>query len=827
MKVIFDSEADLLAGTVDSSSPVVGMYTDRRPDGVVDDEAEKHLEWLKGAISTALPKDRQSEFEVSFDDGINPDNAEHRDLYLKPLMDEMCKVVLDALNRAAQKPKRMADTCVDESSLHLSAAMARNKIFTPTPSSSSALEKVNRYLQGPGGQALVVWGPSGSGKTYVMSRAAMETGREGATVVRFLGTSGRSADVASLLRSVCEQLRAISNGREAYIAETVEGGLGPVPPSFNELKSHFIDALVTWKYGPLWHFIDSVDQLDDSNGGRRLEWLPLTGLASSVHLVVSTLPDDKDADGRAFRCLAILRKVVPVEHQVQVELVQNTRELLKHHLLLAGRCVTDVQMDALVDTFSRANNEAKTPLMAKLLAEKAIRWRSKSRVPNMPLSMRGIIVEYFDGFAVELGGELEMSQRLVERIIGLLTAARRGLTAAELQEVLSIDDDVLSDTFPWWFTPEKRMPWAPVLLLLAQLEPYQTRLGQADGGELVNWYHRQFWEAGENYLAPPKVFAEVHCLLAEFFIGRWAETEKPCIGGLKLRVAKDECARFVRAQPYLLKGTSVFHPDAVYNQRRCGEALYHMVKELAQTEMLNESSLKCWQMCESEVCSVEGAVARIKVGEVFNMVSQCAKVMQASTADSDHTLVYHFLRWLLRYAHYFSSNDTIAVSLLRQPWVSKLPDMYYEYQEHTQQIPNLPVVVLGRQVEFDAITSVLRGHEGSVNCVDWRGDRLVSGDSNGTIIISDVHTGERIMQWKGHAGAVNSVAWSADGSKLASGSGDKTVIIWNPASGEQVSQLKGHTNSVQSVSWNADGSNEGVETGTCSNCVRCFSCALL
>jgi hypothetical protein len=301
--------------------------------------------------------------------------------------------------------------------------------------------------------------------------------------------------------------------------------------------------------------------------------------------------------------------------------------------------------------------------------------------------------------------------------------------------------------------------------------------------------------------------------LGEFFIGKWAGTDKPCVGGLKLRVSEKQCQRLVREQPYLPKGTSVFHADAVFNQRRCREALFHMVKELVQIQQLKDSLfMPCWQMCELEVCSLEGTVARIRDGEVFSLVAQCAKVMQASTAaDSDHTRVYHYLRWLLRDAHSFSSVDTIALSILRQPLVSKVPVMYNEYQENKQMVPFLPLVVLGRQVHFDAITAVLRGHEGTVLCVDWRGDRIVSGDSNGTIIISDANTGERILQWKGHACAVNSVAWNGDGSKLASGSSDKTVIVWNPTSGEQLSQLKGHTDWVRSVSWNGDGSSEDAD----------------
>ena len=37
---------------------------------------------------------------------------------------------------------------------------------------------------------------------------------------------------------------------------------------------------------------------------------------------------------------------------------------------------------------------------------------------------------------------------------------------------------------------------------------------------------------------------------------------------------------------------------------------------------------------------------------------------------------------------------------------------------------------------------------------------------------------------QGHTGAVNSVAYSSDGTQLASGSDDNTVRIWDVASGE-------------------------------------------
>ena len=70
------------------------------------------------------------------------------------------------------------------------------------------------------------------------------------------------------------------------------------------------------------------------------------------------------------------------------------------------------------------------------------------------------------------------------------------------------------------------------------------------------------------------------------------------------------------------------------------------------------------------------------------------------------------------------------------------------------------------------------------------------------------------MQWsdvpqvlKGHAGAVNAVAWSPDGTKLASvARWDRTVRIWDAQTGVQIgAPLTGHIDVVDSVAWSPDG----------------------
>lgn len=59
---------------------------------------------------------------------------------------------------------------------------------------------------------------------------------------------------------------------------------------------------------------------------------------------------------------------------------------------------------------------------------------------------------------------------------------------------------------------------------------------------------------------------------------------------------------------------------------------------------------------------------------------------------------------------------------------------------------------------------------------------------------------------KGHTKSVNSIAFSADGSRLVSGSYDRTVCVWNAASGTQLlPPLRRNSDWTGSVAFSEDG----------------------
>ena len=239
-----------------------------------------------------------------------------------------------------------------------------------------------------------------------------------------------------------------------------------------------------------------------------------------------------------------------------------------------------------------------------------------------------------------------------------------------------------------------RSPSGPLALLLADLDSFLSRRGQGSGGELLFWYHRQLWEAAEaRYLKDLDFRSSMHRMLGQFFCGKWCGKAKPYSEAMEIRVGrssdKKSALRHVRDQPLHLKGTSVWHPDAEYNERRCMEALHHMVKELEiligginlegrDAKAAQRRIKECVEIMLEEFCSVEGVCARGMVGEVFRLVSQGAKLMRlcadkqrASAVDVDLVKAEHFNHWIRRDAYDFVIASGVALSALRQLLISK------------------------------------------------------------------------------------------------------------------------------------------------------------
>ncbi len=102
--------------------------------------------------------------------------------------------------------------------------------------------------------------------------------------------------------------------------------------------------------------------------------------------------------------------------------------------------------------------------------------------------------------------------------------------------------------------------------------------------------------------------------------------------------------------------------------------------------------------------------------------------------------------------------------------------------------------------------ALLTGHAGAVQSVAFSpdGTTLASGASDNTIKLWDIATETNVATLEGHAG-VSSIAYSPDGTTLASGAWDTTVKLWDIETLTNTATLEGHKSRILSVAFSPDG----------------------
>lgn len=355
------------------------------------------------------------------------------------------------------------------------------------------LQRILAYVQNDSALPLVIHGASGCGKTALLARVAQEIPAEKNPIVRFIGVTPRSSDLRSLLSSLCQELR-----QRYPIAE-------PLPADVRELIQEFRKNLAAaTAEQPIILFLDALDQLSDADGGRQLFWIPFGPLPGHVKLIVSCLSDREEKDPVGQPYVALQRRNLPADNMLNLDALSldDAKTLLfGRWLRTAGRTVNEVQRRLIEQ---RLQAEAcRQPLYLKLLFEEARLWRSYDDDVqlNEPDTSTNYVTALLQQLFDRLSLEVNHGKLLVERALGYIAAARRGLTETEILEVLFADKpgyktelDAASKrnnhTLP---SDPPRIPIAIWSRLRSDLTPYLTERA-APGGNVLTLYHRQVAE---------------------------------------------------------------------------------------------------------------------------------------------------------------------------------------------------------------------------------------------------------------------------------------------------------------------------------------------
>ena len=387
-------------------------------------------------------------------------------------------------------------------------------------------------------------------------------------ILRFLGTSPDSSNISNLLRSVCCQINVNTGNATSDLRDE----------SFEELVQIFENTVQNYQSKtPLIIFLDSLDQLSFEHSAQKLRWLPKK-LGKNVKIILSTYTDSKEV-------ISQLKSFFPAENFC---LVPALGEKLSYEILIGwlkakDRRLTDAQSHLVEETFKACS----LPLYVKLVFEHVLGWKSYTPIDQIQLSHN--VKDGIDTLFEQL--EVKHGSMFVQRAFSYLTASMSGLSELELEDVMSLDDEMLTDIFRFHVPPIRRVPTLLWARLRYDINSYLVDK-EVDNTRVSFWYHRQFIEAAnERYLSNANHAKKIHSYLADYYMGTWHGKAKPFqytekqARKLGLTSVDSSADRKVAAQPLSYTYMDGKKSKVRYNKRKLNKLPTHLSKAGRKEEL--------------------------------------------------------------------------------------------------------------------------------------------------------------------------------------------------------------------------------------------------
>jgi hypothetical protein len=297
-----------------------------------------------------------------------------------------------------------------------------------------------------------------------------------------MGTSKMSSNIESVFKSIQEQLEVIFSINK----EDIE----------YKNKQEFKDKLsfISEKYlkrNKLLILLDSIDQLREQD--YYLEWL-FNILPKNIKIIYSVLKDYKNIFQKLKKY-----KIKKIENIFELDAlnIYEAKKMLDSYLKSSHRQLSALQTEVMNKLFDKLENIC--PLQVKLIFDVVSKWKS-SFIPNDDFLKCKTSIEIIKYNFKIIEQEIFDNEIFFKHCLFYLNLFEyKGIGENELEDLLSIDDDVLQEIFKHHHPPLRRFPMAMWFRLKYELKDYITSK-MIDETSVVAWYHRAFIEASNEYL---------------------------------------------------------------------------------------------------------------------------------------------------------------------------------------------------------------------------------------------------------------------------------------------------------------------------------------
>ena len=325
-------------------------------------------------------------------------------------------------------------------------------------------------------------------------------------------------------------------------------------------------------------FVDSLDQLSNEDQGRSdISFLKGVKPHQNTRIIVSSLPDDENYTyycDLKLRNSNVPRVVVEMTDVSNMSALDESMSIIDELLSRKNRTLTEEQRLVVRDRVSMERE--KTALYINLAVQVISRWTSQvDASQNLEGGVRNLITQVFKKLEHDYG------DKLVKFALAFMTFSKKGISDVEMEELLSLDDEILDFVFQYHENPAiRRVPSHVWLRLKNAIRGF---IVEGEAG-CSRWYHRQLREVAEDYFKDERSIAVDH--MSQYF------------GNLVSRDVLNE--KKLRSQPRVLNNTSCASKNAIINTRRCDEAFHHMIERKRIIEAIEE------------MCSTEAVYANVR-----------------------------------------------------------------------------------------------------------------------------------------------------------------------------------------------------------------------